>query len=84
MAEMANNGQIFDKISNDMSKGPFWKRLFRRIWQKFQIRGFINIQIVDLYDLAKGSLGELVNLSEICQGGGKHAHKIVEMLPTYW
>ena len=51
--------------------------------KNFQMHGFIHIQIVDLYDLAKGSLRELVNLSEICQRGGYHAHKIVEMLPTY-
>ena len=41
--------------------------------KNFQMHGFINIQIVDLYDLA----------NEICPGGGQHAHKIVEMLPTY-
>ena len=38
--------------------------------KNFQMHGFINIQIIDLYDLAKGYLLELVNLSEICPGGG--------------
>ena len=60
MAEMANNSQTFNKISNDMAKGG----------KNFQMHGFINIQIIDLYDLAKGCLLELVNLSEICPGGG--------------
>ena len=59
MTEMANNRQIVNNISNEMAKGLFlkvasWGKM--AYLTKYSNNGFVDIQIVDLYDSAKGSL----------------------------
>jgi len=56
IAKMANNRQILNKISNDMQRVPFESDDFDVVGKKFRIHGSVNIQIVDLYGLVKGSL----------------------------
>ena len=60
MAEMANKSQKFNKSQMTWQRVLFESDDFDVSGKNFQMHRFINIQIVDLYDLA----------NEICPGGG--------------